>query len=258
VRLAIACALTFAATACGRPGDAPHPDRVGREVGADARPAAFLITAKELVTAVVDDWSSTRATMRRYRRDGDRWTPVGEPWPGVIGAAGAAWGNGLHGIGAPAGRGGPLKREGDDRSPAGVFALRGAYGDAETPRGTQLPYTRVDADWKCVDDPRSSHYATILDRRGVTVDWTSAEDMHRTDVLYRWVIDVDHNGAHTPSAGSCIFLHVWSGADSATAGCTAMAEPKLVELVTTLDRSAVFVLLPQAEYAALAPSWGLP
>jgi hypothetical protein len=37
-----------------------------------------------------------------------------------------------------------------------------------------------------------------------------------------------------------------------------MDERKLAELIATLDPSAVFVLLPRAEYAALAPAWALP
>ena len=41
-------------------------------------------------------------------------------------------------------------------------------------------------------------------------------------------------------------------------GCTAMAEPKLAQLIGELDPRAVFVLLPRAEYDALAPRWGLP
>ncbi len=38
----------------------------------------------------------------------------------------------------------------------------------------------------------------------------------------------------------------------------AMPDPVLAELIATLDPTAVFVLLPKAEYAALATSWGLP
>jgi L,D-peptidoglycan transpeptidase YkuD (ErfK/YbiS/YcfS/YnhG family) len=251
-----------ALVACGRnepkPIVEPTPPAGDARV-VDAGVAAIPASARELVTAVVDDWDSTRATLRRYRRDGARWQAVGDAWPGVIGASGAGWGVGLHGTGAPAGRGGPVKREGDTRSPAGVFALRRAYGYAGTaPSGTRLPYTQVDAAWQCIDDPDSRHYARIFDRRGVATDWKTAEDMRRSDDLYTWVVDLAHNPDRTRGAGSCIFLHVWGGTDSATIGCTAMAEARLAELIATLDPSAVFVLLPRSEYAALAPVWALP
>ena len=65
---------------------------------------------------------------------------------------------------------------------------------------------------------------------------------------------------HTPKRGSCIFLHVWRGPESTTIGCTAMDEPRLVELLRALEPASkpAFVLLPRAEYDALAMAWGLP
>jgi L,D-peptidoglycan transpeptidase YkuD (ErfK/YbiS/YcfS/YnhG family) len=214
----------------------------------------------QLVTAIIDDWSSTKATLRLWQRDGASWKPVGDAWPAVIGAGGAAWGNGAHGDGAPAGRSGPTKREGDRKSPAGIYDLRAAYGYAATPpAGAKLPYTAVGKSWECVDDPLSKHYAQILDRSTIAkADWMSSEMMKRDDALYTWVIDVAHNPLRVSGNGSCIFLHEWSGPDSATVGCTAMAEPQLAQLVTSLEPGAAFVLLPRADYAALAPAWGLP
>ena len=45
-----------------------------------------------------------------------------------------------------------------------------------------------------------------------------------------------------------------------TAGCTAMAEPVMQELLRWLDpqHHPVFVLLPRAEYDRLAHDWRLP
>lgn len=215
---------------------------------------------------LVDNWNSTKVSIRRFRlRDetsasvGGKWTLVGRWWQGVVGKNGVAWGSGLHGTGAPAGRSGPIKHEGDGKSPAGVFSIGPAFGYATSaPTGSQLRYTTVDPNWKCVDDPASTHYNQILDERTTTVDWKSAEEMKRSDALYTWVVELGHNTGRTANAGSCIFFHVWSGADGATLGCTAMPESTLSELIATLDPGAVFVLLPAAEYTALAPSWGLP
>ena len=207
-----------------------------------------------MLTGVVEGWDGTKATLRLWRRIGDGWQPVGAAWQAVIGKTGAAW------AGAPpAGRSGPVKHEGDGKSPAGRFTLAHVYGYAAAPpAGTALPYTPVDASWQCVDDPRSAHYAQVLDRRTVTPDWGSAEQMKRDDALYTWVIDTAYNHAQVAGAGSCIFLHVWQGPDSSTVGCTAMAEPDLEHLISVLEPGATYVLLPRAEYAALAAPWGLP
>ena len=227
-----------------------------------ARPAAThraAAPAAELLTAITDDWTSTHATLRLWRREGNTWRALGDPWPAVIGATGAAWGVGLHGKGAPAGRSGPVKHEGDRKSPAGMFELTASYGYASAPPdGTHLHYTQTDASWMCVDDAASRHYGEILRAAPGEVDWRSAEHMHRPDALYTWVIDIAHNPAHARGAGSCIFLHEWAGPGTTTVGCTAMAEPALAHLLATLDPHARYVLLPRAEYRALARAWDLP
>jgi D-alanyl-D-alanine dipeptidase len=219
--------------------------------------AAKLVSANQVVTAIVPDWTSTRAELRLWQRNGQTWKLAMGPWQGVVGTSGTAWGIGVHGNGAPVGRSGPAKREGDGKSPAGVFALRGSFGYAKTASST-LPYQAVTGDWKCVDDPQSKHYNAILDKRTTTIDWKSAEEMRRKDDLYKWGVDVAHNPRATPGGGSCIFLHVWRDADSATVGCTAMEAQVLERLISRIDTTTMFVLLPRAEYAALAEGWGLP
>jgi D-alanyl-D-alanine dipeptidase len=220
-------------------------------------------TTRQLVTAITDGWTSTHAVLQRWQRtDGGAWTAVGASWPAVVGKTGSAWGAGLHGLGAPPGQGGAVKKEGDGKSPAGAFGIRNAYGYAdEPPKDTKLDYTSTGrGDLECVDDPASEHYASIVDRKQVAGDWESAEQMMRDDALYTWVIDVAHNPDRKPRAGSCIFLHVWGGPETSTVGCTAMEEARLVELIKTLDpaQKPVYVLLPRAEYQALAVAWGLP
>lgn len=210
---------------------------------------------------IVPSWDATAAELQLWTRDGAAWRPARSAWQGVIGRTGAAWGVGLHGRGTPTGRSGPIKREGDGASPAGVFAIAGTYGYADRPpTGAGLPYTQVDPSWKCVDDPRSRHYNRILDQRTTKQDWTSAEDMRRSDDLYTWVVDVAHNAPRSAGDGSCIFLHVWSGPGSSTVGCTAMPAPTLAELIAVLSPGDLpaLVLLPRAEYDALRSAWDLP
>lgn len=83
----------------------------------------------------------------------------------------------------------------------------------------------------------------------------------RRIALYRLGVVVDYN-ARRPAAGrgSCIFLHVWNGPRSFTAGCTAMAEPALAEIVRWLDprRSPALVQLTDAAYARRRAAWQLP
>lgn len=256
--------LALALAACRRtePAASLDPPRAPPVTTPVVRAGLFVET-KQIVTAIIPTWRSTTAELRLWERDGAGapWRLVLGPWPGVIGKTGAGWGMGLHGRGPFPGRDGPLKVEGDGRSPAGAFLLQGTYGYADSPPAKAgMPYQHTDENWQCVDDPSSNRYNEVLDRRRVEVDWKTAEDMRRADALYSWVVDVAHNPTRIPGGGSCIFLHVWGGPATTTVGCTAMEAPRLEALIQTLTprRLPVFVLLPRAEYEALAPAWELP
>ncbi|HTV18739.1 MAG TPA: DUF1287 domain-containing protein [Polyangiaceae bacterium] len=205
-----------------------------------------------------DEW---QARVQRYeRKPGGSFRRVGTPLSAVLGAAGLGWGDGLHGRGAPPGREGPVKREGDRRSPAGVFGLGTVHGYAATAPGLRLPYRQATADTRCVDDPSSPDYNRIVSIADNGERWNSAEIMRRDDALYELALDIEHNRSPiTPGHGSCIFAHVWAGPDVPVTGCTAFAEPDLRRLLEWLKPGkAAWVALPKAEYVALRAAWGLP
>ncbi len=214
----------------------------------------------QLVTVVSEDWNGFETRLQLHERaPGGAWKTVGEPIETVIGRSGYGWGRGLHGDGAPSGRPGPTKREGDGRSPAGAFEIGTAYGYAPTLEGVSLPYAQATNGLRCVDDPRSRHYNRIVSMEDTPVDWNSAEHMRRDDDLYAIAIVVEHNTRGTePGAGSCIFVHVWRGPGIGMTGCTAMPRSILDGFARWLKPGAVWVALPESEYAALRSAWDLP
>jgi L,D-peptidoglycan transpeptidase YkuD (ErfK/YbiS/YcfS/YnhG family) len=187
-----------------------------------------------------------------------------DSWPVVIGKNGLGWGRGLH---RDADRipGEPVKREGDGKSPAGVFGLLKAYGypPADSVR-TGLPYIQATPDIIGIDDVTSEFYNQVINLRekGLNPEkLPSHEDLLRNDDLYRYVIVVGHNLPRPqPGAGSCIFLHLWRGPGSYTAGCTAMEEKHMVKLLEWLDPAdhPVIVALTRAGFERLKSRWGLP
>lgn len=221
----------------------------------------------DVVLAIADDWSSTKVTITHFRRETQAygWARTGAAWPAVVGDAGLAWGDGLHGRGAPEGHDGPVKHEGDHKAPAGAFRITESFA-FEGPFGLEgagpsivvdsIRKRGLDADTECVDDPKSASYNEIVERTG-SADWTSSEHMRSVD-QYALGAVVDHNPERRPGEGSCIFLHIWAGPDSTTVGCTAMDEQKLRDLLGSLGKDPVFVLLPKAEYDTLRKPWGLP
>ena len=216
--------------------------------------------SRQMLVSVSAGWNETKATVSRYERAGAGagWRRVGSPLAASLGQTGLAWGRGLH-TGTFEG---PTKKEGDDRSPAGVFALREATGyAAAAPPGTRLPYRQATGTLRCVDDPRSAHYNRLVDESAVRKDWTSAEDMRRPDDLYRLLVWVGHNDEPTQAGGgSCIFLHFRETPRDVTAGCTAFDKGRMEELLAWLDPAAhpVLVQLPEALRQKLRADWGLP
>ncbi|NOT60469.1 MAG: hypothetical protein HOP19_09620, partial [Acidobacteria bacterium] len=144
-----------------------------------------------------------------------------------------------------------------------IFRLSSAFGYTAKDRRIKLPYRQSRAVTQCVDDAQSSLYNQLVERdRIAKPDWQSYEDMRRKDDQYRWGVFVEHNvGAQRePSGGSCIFLHIWAGANSGTAGCTAMAAALMEEVLFWLDpaQQPLLVQLTAPDYARLKGKWRLP
>lgn len=157
----------------------------------------------------------------------------------------------------------PIKKEGDDKAPAGIFRLSSAFGyaPARSASWVKLSYLALTKEIEGVDDPRSRYYNKLVDRSRVAkVDWNSAEKMRQNDVLYKWGVAVDHNPAAIAGAGSCIFLHIWKNSASPTAGCTAMPEKDLVRLIRWLDpvRRPILVQMTRSAYRAIREKYLLP
>ena len=195
---------------------------------ATADPRAALDGVRQLVVVLAPSWDANTGTMLRFERRDDTkpFKRVGAKAAVTLGRSGLAWGCGL--VEMLAGDGEKTKREGDGRSPAGVFPLLRAFGRARAVT-TGLSYVRLDAHSRCVDDPASKSYDSIVDSRRVKADYSSYEPMA---TYYRLGVEVGHNlPLRVHGAGSCIFLHPWTKAGATTSGCTAMADEALDELV---------------------------
>jgi D-alanyl-D-alanine dipeptidase len=199
--------------------------------------------------------------MRRFERSTptSEWRSLDPSIPVVVGRTGIAWGVGFDEISAQ----GPHKHEGDGKAPAGVFSLDTAFGFAarDSIGDVKLPYVQLLPTTDCVDDTASAHYNTVVDKATVSrIDWNSAEHMREVP-QYKMGVIVGYNAdAPVKGRGSCIFLHIWTGPESHTAGCTAFDEGKLRDVIVWLDpkRQPLLVQLTAQNYSALRSEWKLP
>ena len=224
-------------------------------------PRAKIDASRQLVVVITPSWTSTVGAMMRFERATQTagWTRLESAIPLVVGRTGIAWGVGFDDVSNE----GPHKHQGDGKAPAGIFPLDTAFGFAplDSMPSVLLPYVQLLSTTDCVDDTTSSHYNTVVDRAAVPrVDWNSAEHMRQV-AQYEIGVIVGYNASPpVKGRGSCIFLHIWAGPDSHTAGCTAFDEAKLREVMLWLDpqKRPLLVQLTADEYRKLRASWRLP
>ncbi len=220
---------------------------------------------QQCIVGISEDWNSSRVVLRLYERQSEAlgWQQIGPEWSGRLGRAGSAWGLGLH----PVSGGARMKKEGDGRSPAGVYQLGGVWGagSAESVRRQAgIPYHRVTSRDLWVEEGSSRYYNQFL-----TLDhepqaaWEKKAQMKQNDYPQSLKMFIAHNAPPkvVPYGGSSIFFHIWrNGGAAVTAGCTTMSEERLRWMIARVDpkKMPLYVLLPRAEYVRFRPLWKLP
>jgi len=150
------------------------------------------------------------------------WQSPFAPMEGVIGRNGFA----------PPGE----KREGDGRTPSGIFPLGTVFG-YEPLFPTRMPYRQAADDDLWVDDVHANDYNRWV-KRGTT-NASSFERMRRDDGLYKYGIVVEYNtNPVIKGFGSAIFFHLWKGTGQPTEGCVALSEEDLIRVIRWLDPAA--------------------
>ena len=225
-----------------------------RHPGAETR--GIFDTCQQLVVVVSPNEKRVKAQLYRFEKQGKRWKPVGESHAVNLGIKGLAWGKGLH---SP--KPGLQKKEGDQKSPAGIFRFGEAFGYAPADSvALKIPYRPITATQICVEDPASRYYNQVVDAEEVAQDWEARESMLRSDEQYKWGIFVKQNLPPESDAGSCIFFHLWRKPGSGTLGCTAMPEDRLLDLMQWLDpkKEPLLMQMSEAAYKAYQRKFSLP
>ncbi len=225
--LALLMALALCAGAQaedGREGYAgirvPSPEWVGAlEAAQDAEQMLIVAAFSETAT---DAWISLHE-----KQDDGSWQMV-MTTPGFIGK------NGLG-----------KTREGDARTPTGVFRFNRAFGIADDP-GCAIPYVKVDEDTYWSGDPREGyHYnelVSLKDLPGLDVESGDSEHIIEYIYHYQYCLNISYNEAGTPGLGSAIFLHCFGPAKPFTGGCVAIPEDVMRFVMTRVDERTAVVI----------------
>lgn len=231
-------------------------------VAKNSNPIVEKLGSKQILVVKTPNFDVIQGTLTAYEWDekAQNWQPLTETIGVVVGGKGLAWGAGLQdaSFNQP-----PLKKEGDKKSPAGLFYLSSLFGyEPKTQLGAlKMPYFQADASIFCVDDGRSKYYNQIVDADTLKKDWNSAESMLLDKIFYKYGAVVDYNFPNPEAGrGSCIFVHIWQDNQHGTAGCTAMPEDKMKNLLHLLDKSKrpILVQATEKDYEALKKMYSLP
>ncbi len=172
----------------------------------------------------------TRANVSLWQHSNGHWQRT-YAVPAVVGR------NGLAQPGA--------KKEGDGKTPSGIYNLGPAFGYLPSIK-TGLLYRQATADDFWVDDPTSAQYNQWV--KG-TPQANSFEILRRQDHLYKLALVIDYNSNPVVSgAGSAIFMHIWRRHDHPTAGCVALSERHLRRILRHLNKIDDPVIILEAKH----------
>lgn len=158
------------------------------------------------------------AEIMACERIGKNWKPLfTDPIKSVIGANGVATAE--------------EKKEGDRKTPAGLYPLGEAFGTQ--PLALHMDYRYITSEDKFIDDSNSKDYNTWV--YGKT-DAKSYESMLRDPYKLGAVIQYNMNPV-IAGKGSAIFMHIWRNPIKPTAGCVAMSESSLLKILQWVDKA---------------------
>lgn len=209
----------------------------------------------QLLVVIPNKVHARSGTLYFFQKMHGVWIQQLEPVQVMLGAHGLAWAEDLSGLFRESL---PRKKEGDLCSPAGIYAINEAFSFDSIPISVNLLILTKGS--LCIDDMKSSWYNQVVDSSKIRKNWHSAENM-RSVPGYKYGLIIDNsNGQSAGKNGSCIFVHIWSGQGRSTAGCTAMKESDLINIIKLLDKRflPVIVQLPLNTYKKYRNRLGFP
>ena len=143
----------------------------------------LLHSSQQIILVVSDNFQSPKALLECYEDSKSLCGTIEVN----IGKNGLGWGLGEKKLHQKNGE--PLKYEGDNKAPIGVFNLTNIYGYSKT-NNFNMPYLYTSKNLICVDDSSSPFYNQIIESNG---NEKSYENMKRSDHQYELGITVAHN-----------------------------------------------------------------
>lgn len=120
------------------------------------------------------------------------------------------------------------KKEGDRKTPVGIYNITMAFGRKKSPGTAGISYTKLNKYHYWSDEKAT--YNQFVDVRTLNRRRMSGEHLINYNPHYNYVLAMDYNKKCTYKKGAAIFLHCFGG-NTYTAGCIAVPEKNMKRIV---------------------------
>lgn len=194
----------------------PSPDWVAKLDAAEDADQLFVVAQVGETTAYV--------SMHEKDADGN-WKEI-LTTPGFIGKSGLG-----------------KTKEGDAKTPVGVYHFNYAFGIADDP-GCVFPYQKVTEDDYWSGDQRDGyHYNEMVSIKDLPdLDTDESEHIVEYPYHYQYCMNISWNEKGEKGKGSAIFLHCLGPYKPYTGGCVAIPQDKVITAMQNVKKDCVVVI----------------
>lgn len=132
-------------------------------------------------------------------------------------------------------------REGDNKTPKGMFSFTKAFGIEDDP-GSVMYYTKVDDSHYWVGDSQSEYYNQFVSTLDID-NFSKKDSEHIIDYkqAYKYCLNISYNEDGVPHLGSAIFLHCQTN-NKFTNGCVAIPEKDMIKVLKHVNDTCVVIM----------------
>ena len=189
-------------------------------------PEARDKSVKQMIIVAAEGMNSSDAYVSMHERDADgNWVRIFST-TGYVGASGMIYDEDRY--------------EGCMRTPIGTYRFTMAFGIEPDP-GCAISYTELTDDLYWSGDYYEHYNRMVSINDYPDLDTSNSEHLIDYDPAYRYCLNIGFNEKGTAGRGSAIFLHCF-GYNSYTAGCVAVSEDTMVEILQRVEPDCVIVI----------------